>query len=132
MATTTLKPDGDNNVHMGTAKAFIAFPKLPLEPHNSIWEFAANLPCNLDIWAPATGVITYSELDLNIESHNTYQFVTTQPPPGILLASKRSREIDLRYYKLCFGSTLMEEEHVFHLEYLHEFGEIIIPIEFAP
>ncbi|KUJ21376.1 uncharacterized protein LY89DRAFT_770729 [Mollisia scopiformis] len=80
------------------SRAFTLFPQLPVELRRAIWEHAANLPRNLDVWA-LWGGPRYI-LDTRDEK---FELATRQPIPGVLLASKKSREATQKYFELGYG-----------------------------
>lgn len=95
---------------MADSRTFTCFPKLPLEIRIKIWEEAANLPRNLDIWAHTTGKATSfrrSNRDREVvDEYTMFKFTTRQPVPGVLLASKESRAASRKFFHLSFGSDL--------------------------
>jgi len=88
---------------MAVSRMFTCFPRLPLEIRNMIWEEAANLPRNLDIWTIPTGNASYSEEDeygsLVRKEFSFYQYKTRQPHPGVLLATKESRAATHKHFQ---------------------------------
>ncbi|KAE8444090.1 hypothetical protein EG329_000872 [Mollisiaceae sp. DMI_Dod_QoI] len=92
---------------MADSRTFTCFAKFPLEIRNMIWEEAANLPRNLDIWTQMTGTATYGNRYADppeMEEYKTFRFTTRQPVPGFLLATKESRAATRKYFELSFGN----------------------------
>lgn len=100
-----------------TATTFHSFSKLPLEIRNLIWEIAANLPRNLDIWAIKTGDVTYLEGDGDKVKIETFRYTTRQPIPGFLLANKESRQATS--FSQYFGIAYTKSHHsgTIHYDY---------------
>ncbi|KUJ11475.1 uncharacterized protein LY89DRAFT_226161 [Mollisia scopiformis] len=100
---------------MADSGTFTCFPRLPPEIRIAIWEKVANLPRNLDIWAPKTGEVTYSA-----EVHGaptdkwleTFQYTTTQFP-GCLLANQESRSATCKYFELSFEVGYQQDSLMF-------------------
>jgi hypothetical protein len=86
------------NPPTSSSQTFTCFPKLPFEIRHSIWEFAAFLPRNIDIWAKT---LPESEPD-ELGRDQRVRFLTTQPPPAILSVNSEAHTIGLRYYQLEF------------------------------
>lgn len=87
------------------APVFSRFPQLPLEIRTLIWQEIAQLPRNLDIWAPNKGTVAFWDpIENNTSTFRPYKHVTTQPVPGILHACKESRKIGLESYELSFST----------------------------
>lgn len=94
------------------SQIFAYFPKFPLELRNIVWEYASNQPRNLDIWAPTIGSITSRwSLQSPTEEFKIFKYYTTCPVPSVLQASRESRAVALKFYKLSFEITVEFEPH---------------------
>ncbi|TVY37125.1 hypothetical protein LOCC1_G006916 [Lachnellula occidentalis] len=116
MSTDSSSPDhsNENSLSSMADRTFTCFPKLPLELRNMIWDCAANLPRNLDIWAPTIGnemVILWNQADGPI-NFTPYKFCSTRPVPGILHANQESRTTALGFYELSFHTKIDVTDHI--------------------
>jgi hypothetical protein len=86
-------------------RTFTRFPKLPLELRNMIWEFTANVPRNIDVWAPIIEDMSFHwKEDDDHMVFKPFRFCTSRPVPSILHVNKESRAIALRFYQLSFDT----------------------------
>ncbi|KAF8859039.1 hypothetical protein BDZ45DRAFT_742853 [Acephala macrosclerotiorum] len=87
------------------AREFTGFSKLPLELRNMIWEEAAKVPRNVDVWSPTFGSMTL-RADGSGEQVvvKPYRFISKQSPPSILHTNQESRVIALKFIHLDFGN----------------------------
>jgi 2EXR family len=80
---------------------FTCFPKLPAELRTKVWKYASHVTRNIDI---STKTL-YLSCKRNGEGPAMpYYYVSSCPPPAILLVCKESRTEALKYYKLDFES----------------------------
>jgi len=88
-----------------TGKTFTCFPNLPAELRETIWKYCANLPRNLDVWIVYMENASYSwRMGRQERNYRTFKFFTTQPLPGVFLASKESHAVAAQYYHLGFST----------------------------
>ncbi|TVY19713.1 hypothetical protein LARI1_G003218 [Lachnellula arida] len=111
---STLDASNENNLTSMTDRTSTCFPKLPLELRNMVWTYGANLPRNLDIWAPTIGeeMTFHWNYHQNSLNFHPFKFCSTRPVPGILHANRESRTIALKFYELSFGTEFNPAHHL--------------------
>ncbi|KAL2069988.1 hypothetical protein VTL71DRAFT_14668 [Oculimacula yallundae] len=86
-------------------EAFTCLPRLPAELRLKVWDFAAFLPRDLDIW-----VKSFAEVSApGITNIKTFNFFSSHPTPPILHASHEARMVGLKHYQLRFDVEFMQK-----------------------